>query len=239
MTWQHFDSLLIVIACTLPGGFDRTDFTSRIVLPSMKGNNTSYAKVNPNRTGIDVGEDPNLVPGTCGKLGKECAVLDEIIHPLHLFIPWVFTLCTLVVLSMPTVLLRSRNKEKGLRLFAGHLFQFLGLLVCCTCLSEHPSICYTFTVHACVRFLGRMEVSSSLVGGCAWWAMRYAAIVVVILSQLLLGPPISVVHWPSIRSAGLPCAYLSHLVGCLAPDMALSCMRCLIASARYIHIRDE
>ena len=193
--------------------------------------------------------------GLGGFQWRECPALDATIHPLHLLAPWMITLATLVILSMPTVILRSKSKEKGLRIFAGNLLRFLGLVVSCSFLSNHASVCYTFTLHASIRFLGRMELSPVLLGGPLWWGMRFLAAFLILLMQLLVGPPVSVVHWPgstprapptdsgeqcqSQYQQPLPCAYLCHLVGCVGPDLVLSFVRCLITSAQYIHIRED
>jgi hypothetical protein len=171
---------------------------------------------------------------------RECPALDTTIHPLHLLVPWLVTLGIVVVLSMPTVLLRSKDKEKGLRIMAGNLFQLLGLLLGSILVWEHPSVCYAFTIHSCVRFLGLMEVSSGLVGGSFWWGMRYAGILLILAFQLQVGPAISVVQWQAhTPSSTLACAYLCHLLGCVAPALALSFMRFVVTSARYIHIHED
>lgn len=184
---------------------------------------------------------------SCGVRARwgECPVQDPMMHPLHLFTPWMLTLSTLVILSMPTVLLRAKAKEKGLKLFAGNLFQLLGLLAFSTLLSEHPSVCYTFTVHACIRFLCIMDKSTVLLGNIWWWSLRYLSILFILGYQFAWGPAVSVVHWgPSPKHLQrdddqLQCAYLSHLIGSVAPTLVLFCVRCVISSARYIRIHDD
>lgn len=180
--------------------------------------------------------------GSCG-IGTrwpECHVLDEFIKPHHLVVPWCLTLACIVILSMPTLLLRSRHKEKGLRIVAGNLLQFLGLLTCTSFITDHPSICFTLTLHSCVRLLIQLQVSDALVGGESWWTLRYAAVWILLCLQLCLGPSISVIRWPTTPTgSALPCAYLAHLVGCILPDMALTSMRWVIAVLGYVRIRDD
>lgn len=240
------DSALVILVCTLSGGFDRADvmasiFPSANIFPPLPSScNKNFTGNNGKSSGAPTCQGSSV-------RWRECPPLDSTVHPLHLLSPWLLSFCTLVFLSMPTVLLRSRAKEKGLGLFAGHLFQFLGLLVCCAFLSDHAGVCYTFSIHASIRFLARIEFSSALVGGRCWWGMRYVAVLLILLCQFLFGPPVSVVHWqpatPQFSSELTPptlcCAYLCHLVGCIAPDLCLSFVQGLISSAQYIHIRGD
>ena len=211
------ESVFVVLASTLAGGIQQ---------------NSSGADA----TTLGAGN------ASCG-LGTrwhECHVLDEHIRPLHLIIPWCITLCTVVILSMPTVLLRSRFKERGLRTFAGNLFQCLGLLLCSSFLSDHPSICFALSIHSSVRLLVQMEVSDALLGGGAWWGLRYVSVLAILVLQVTLGPSLSVIRWPTTpHGTALPCAYLAHLAGCLIPDLGLACMRCLVWAARYVRFREE
>lgn len=236
--WWHLDSALVIMVCTLAGGFDRPPIQDLLGLAGVR----ILSDGNLNRTAPRPSCSGDNRTGTCsqGVRWRECPVLDTAIHPLHLFVPWCVTLCILVVLGMPTVLLRSSNKEKGLRVFAGNLFQFLGLLLCSALVLEHPSVCYAFTIHACVHFLCVMDVPAYLVGGQVWWGLRYAGVLLLLSLQLLAGPAVSVVQWPSqTHHSVLACAYLCHLLGSVAPALGLSFMRCIIASARYIHVHDD
>ena len=186
------DSVLVVAAATLAGGFNRT-----------------------------------LFPPACteGSRWRECPALDAHIHPVHILLPWAITLGTIVAVGMPSVLLHTKGQERGLRIFAGNLFKFLGLLSCSTLVAEHSSVCYTLTLHACVRLLASME----------GWLQR-AAMLLLLGLQVCKGPAISVVHWPGAEQGALSCAYLAHLVGCVVPDLVLCVMRALVTSARYIHV---
>jgi hypothetical protein len=231
--WWHLDSVLVIMCCTLAGGFERPsipEFLRYMGLEDSAGPGaSSFCNLNAS--------------STCDKTRsrwRECPALDTTIHPLHLLAPWLMTVAIVVVLSMPTVLLRSKDKERGLRILAGNLFQLLGLLLCSILVWDHPSVCYAFTIHSCVRFLGLMEVSAGLVGGVFWWGMRYAGIILILLLQLLVGPAVSVVQWQAqTPSSALACAYLCHLLGCVAPALALSFMRFVVTSARYIHIHED
>ena len=186
------DSLLVVSAATLAGGFNRT-----LSSPAC----------------------------TEGTRWRECLVLDETIHPIHILLPWALVLATIVLLGMPSVLLQYKGKEQDMRVFAGNLFKFFGLLSCSTLVAEHSSVCYTLTLHACVRLLASME----------GWLQR-AAMLLLLGLQVCKGPAISVVHWPGAEQGALSCAYLAHLVGCVVPDLVLCVMRALVTSARYIHV---
>jgi hypothetical protein len=226
------ESLLVVLVSTLSGGLERGGDEDNGTLPLFDAR--LYTPPAPSRHSN----------GTCsmamGTRWPECHVLDEYVKPIHLIVPWCVTLGAIVVLSMPTVLLRSRQKEKGLRTIAGNLFQYLGLLVCSSFVTDHPSICYTLTLHSCVRLLVQLQVTDALVGGGAWWTLRYAVVWALLCLQLCFGPSISVVRWPSTPAgSALPCAYLAHLGGCIVPDLALTYLRWLIAVASYVKVHDE
>lgn len=214
-----YGSALVVLVCTLAGGFDRTPLTGSLPIPPLPNHTSSC---------------------NAGARGRECLLLDQHIHPLHLFLPWGITLTTLAILGMPTVLLRSKTKEGGMRVFAGNIFQYLCLLLCSYFLSEHPTVCFTLTVHSCVLLLLHMDVSSALVGGPWWWGLRYLSVALILGGGLCLGPAVSVVRWPTPgQETHPPCAYLSHLVGCVAPGLVLGLARLLVRCARYLHISDD
>jgi hypothetical protein len=207
------ESILVVVACTLAGGFDRQKIMSDVNITGSCGMGTRF---------------------------PECLVLDEHeIVPLHLVVPWVVTLGALVILGMPTLLLRSKSKEKGLRTLAGNFFQCLGLLVCSSLTTDHPSIAFALTLHSCTRLLLQMEITDSLVGGANWWRMRYIAVVALLSLEVSVGPALSIVRWPNSPPNSLTCAYLAHLAGCILPDLVLDTIRTLIATARYVHIRED
>lgn len=211
------ESILVVAACTLAGGFER----QLVFHPNVSTGNRT---------------------GSCGVGTRfpECLVLDEHeIVPLHLVVPWVVTLGALVILGMPTVLLRSKSKEKGLRTLAGNLFQCLGLMICSSLTTDHPSIAFALTLHSCTRLLLQMEITDSLVGGANWWRMRYLAVAMLLSLEVSVGPALSIVRWPNSPPNSLTCAYLAHLAGCILPDLVLDTIRTLIATARYVHIRED
>lgn len=209
------ESLLVVIATTLSGGLKPQASTT---VPSNESCPTTTASAS----------------------WGECVVLNSAITPQHLLVPWVICLGTIVVLSMPTVLLRSKTKEKGLRTFACNLLMWLGLLSCLALFTDHPSICFTLSLHSCVRLLAQMEVSNGMIGSPLWWSLRYLVILGLLGLEVAVGPAISVVRWPSTPSGtALPCAYLAHLAGCIFPDLVLVYLRWLIAAARYVHIHDN
>lgn len=204
------ESLLVVVACTLSGGVERLEQQSR---------NT-----------------------TCG-LGtrwNECNVLDREILQSHLDIPWIVTLGTIVTLSMPTILLRSKHKDKGLSLTAWNLFQCFVLMLCSSFLTDHPSIRFTLTLHSCVLLLGHMEVSRPLVGAEWWWFLRHPVALGILFWEVAQGPPISVVRWPDTPGgSALPCAYLAHLAGAIVPDCILLLLRGLFNLGRCMCYRED
>lgn len=194
------EGLLVVVACTLSGGVERVE--------------------------------PAPVNASCRREGTgwaECSVLDEAVQQGHVVVPWAVTLGTLVFLSMPTLLLRSRHKEKALGVVAWNFLQCLGLVACSCLATDHPSICFVLTMHSCVLLLAHMEVSPTLlVGPRWWWALRYLSMFGLLAWQVVLGPAVSVVRWPSTPpGSAVSCAYLAHLGGVLAPVWVLSSLRTL------------
>ena len=208
-------ALLVIIAATLSGGF----------------------KTVTDRSGLN----SSSCTDTCiNTRWAECLVLDSEITHQHLAAPWVITLTAIVILSMPTVLLRSRSKEKGLRSFACNLIQYLGLLSCAFLFVDHPSICFTLGLHSCVCLLTRLKVSDGLVGTGWWWNLRYLVILALLALEIISGPAISVVRWPSTPAGtALSCAYLAHLAGCIVPNLVMVHLSLLIATASYVHVHED
>jgi hypothetical protein len=207
------ESLLVVLACTLSGGIEKRSS------PAPAQNNA-----------------------TCG-IGTrwvECGVLDASVTALHLAVPWVVTLGAVVVLSMPTVLLRSKHKEKGLSVVASNLMQCLGLMLCSSFLTDHPSICFTLSLHSCILLLGHMDVAGPQVGAGWWWACRHLVALGLLVWEALVGPAVSVVHWPSTPpGTALQCAYLAHLAGAVVPDCVLLVLRGLLHFGRCVCGKDD
>ena len=205
------ESLLVVLACTLAGGVERP-----------------LALAKPN--------------GTCkvGTHWDECTVLDETMVPHHLVVPWGVALACITFLSLPTILLRSKRKEEALCMVASNLFQCYGLMLCSIWVTDHPSIFFALSLHGCVLLLGRMEAGAPLVGGPWWWGMRYPVALCLLAWEVLQGPPLSVVRWPSTpQGTALPCAYLAHLAGAIAPDCVLMLLRRASSAGRScICVRD-
>ena len=211
------ESLMVVIATTLSGGLK----------PPISTGPTAV-----------VNESCPVVSPTIS--WGECVVIDSEISAQHLLTPWIVCLSTIVVLSMPTVLLRSQAKEKGLRTFAYNLLMYLGLLSCSVLFADHRSICFTLGLHSCVRLLSHLEISDGMLGSALWWGLRYLAILGLLGLEVVAGPSISVVRWPSTPAGtALPCAYLAHLAGCIFPDLVLVYLRWLIAAAYYVQIHDN
>lgn len=201
------ESLLVVIVSTLSGGLER-----------------GHVPLNVS------GRTCDSMTCAAGVRWPECSILNELVTAEQLVGPWVVTLAVFGVLCMPTLLLRSKRKEEGLRLVAKNLVLLLGLLICSTIVTDHPVVCYTISVHSCVRFFTQLDVSPALVGGIGWWSLRYAAVAGMLGVALCLGPSVSVVRWPSTPQGGaLQCAYLSHLVGCIVPEMVSTLLRYLLA----------
>jgi hypothetical protein len=208
------ESLLVVLACTLSGGLERHASTQQ-----------------------QAGREESCGQGT---RWEECGVLDGSIQTAHLAFPWLVTLGCIVFLSMPTVLLRSRSKERGLSTVAWNLFQCLALMLCSCFVTDHPSIQFTVTLHSCILLLGHMNVSDSLVGGGWWWALRHVVALGILVWEIALGPAVSVVRWPSTPAGpALPCAYLAHLAGSVIPDCVLLVLQGVLQLARSTCLRDD
>jgi hypothetical protein len=193
---MHFpEHALVVLVSTLAGGVER-----------LPANHTSSSG------------------GTCGRGGSwaDCEVLDALVRPEHMLVPWCLTLGGILFLGLPTLLLRSRHKEAGLMLLAWTFLQSLGLVLCSLFATDHPVLNFALSLHSCARLLGRMRVSDRLVGGRWWWLLRYLLLAQLLAWEALAGPPVSVVRWPATpEGAALPCAFFAHLAGSVAPDLVL------------------
>jgi hypothetical protein len=189
--------------------------------------------------GIERSPRPLPANATCGRgtFWADCAFLDEEIAPTDVLLPWAVTLGTLLFLSMPSVLLRSRHKIEALSILAWTYVQYLCLLVLSTMSTDHPCISFTLSLHSCVRLLARMEVTNRLVGGSWWWALRFLAMAGLLAWAVLAGAPISVVRWAEQDDPA--CAYRMHLTGCIAPDLVLYLLYLLGEAGSCFRVRDD
>jgi hypothetical protein len=203
--------LFVIVACTLAGGVERA------LVPA-----------------------PLNASCSSGSHWSECHVLDERVSPVHVWIPWAVALATLVVLGMPTVLLRSPNKEKGLSMFAWGLVQCLGLMLCSFFATDHLAVQFTLSLHSSVRLLEHVEVGSPMVGGWVWWELRHLVVLGLLLWEVTLGPAISIVRWPDTpEGSALQCAYLAHLVGAIVPDFIMYFLRWIQRMGRCVNLRED
>ena len=206
---RYPEHVLVVLASTLAGGIERP------ARPQATSN------------------------ATCGRgsVWADCAAMDETIQPGDVLLPWTATLGTLLFLSMPSVLLRSRHKIEALSILAWTYLQYLCLLVLSTMSTDHPCISFTLSLHSCVRLLARMEVTDRLVGGSWWWRLRYLTMAGLLVWAVLAGAPVSVVRW--VEQDDPACAYRMHLAGCIAPDLALFLLYLLGEVGSCFRVRDD
>lgn len=196
---KYPEHILVVLACTLAGGVEQ--------IPTPDWFKSSH---------VDAREEPTCGPGSAW---LECHSLDAHVLPVHIFSPWIFTVVLLLILGMPTILVRTKHKEKSLGHLAWIYLQCLALAYSSIFVTDHPSLMFSFTLHSCVRILLRMPVTNKLVGGRLWWGLRYAGVVVLLGWEILAGVPVSIVRWNQSGAKDLSCAYLAHLAGCLVPDL--------------------
>jgi hypothetical protein len=204
--------LFVVLACTLAGGVERK--------PSLQLPRNS----------------------TCLSDGhwSECHVLDEGVSPDHVWTVWAVGLGSLVILGMPTLLLRSTDKERGLSMVASGLFQCLGLMVCSLVVADHPVVRFTLSLHSVVRLLEHVDMGPPMVGGWFWWELRHLVVLCLLLWEVSVGPAVSIVRWPNTPDGpALQCAYLAHLVGAIGPDCVLIALRWVQRLGRCVNLRDD
>ena len=155
-------------------------------------------------------------------LFQECEGVDARVTPLHLVAPWVLTIACFLFMSLPTVLLESRHPEKGMQRIASVLVHQTLLMMFAKTLPS--GLDYTLTLHACVHTLLSLRWDESLVGGRAWWGLRFPAAAGLVWLAAYYGPPVSVVRWPGADSSdAIACAAQAHLLGALLPDLFLVC----------------
>lgn len=155
-------------------------------------------------------------------LFQECEGIDARVTPLHLFAPWVLTVAWLLFLSLPTVLLESRHPEKGMQTLVSVLIHQTLLMLFAKSLPN--GLDYALTLHTCVHTLLSLRWDQSLVGGRAWWGLRFPAAAGLVWLAAYYGPPVSVVRWPGADSSdAIACAAQAHLLGALLPDLFLVC----------------
>ena len=176
---------------------------------------------------------------TCplGNSFPQCSIIDSTIQPWHIQAPWIVLLASLAILSMPTILLRSKSKHKAMQTLAWMFLECLMLLFLSTTM-DHLSISYTLSSHACVYLLLNMHIHPALLGGPIWWSLRYLAVTVFLLFQYTLGPAVSIVRWPG-GPDDTPCAYLAHLIGNIVPPIVIWIISSISQIAYFVTLIDD
>ncbi|NBV33925.1 MAG: hypothetical protein EBR81_09115 [Proteobacteria bacterium] len=157
-----------------------------------------------------------------------CASISNVL-PYHVVAIWTLTLLSLVFLGLPTLIVPSRDREKGLRLQMPPLF----ILLCCLLFCLHQlslGLTYIVSLHACMFALLYPQYDPSFVGGRSWWSLRYLAANGLILFAIYEGPPVPLVRWPGVDDQAVGCAALAHLVGCILPEA----FRCFLGSNEFV-----
>jgi len=150
----------------------------------------------------------------------ECAVLDSGVSHVSLYAPWVLTICMLIFLGLPTVMLESRYPEKGTQALICLFLRQTVIMFMSRSLAKHAF--YTIGLHACVHTLLTIQPGPHLVGGNCWWGLRFLGASCLIYLSAVYGPSVSLVPWPGNNSSeALACASLSHVFGMLIPDLFL------------------
>ena len=144
-----------------------------------------------------------------------CARIDSDVTSENVLAPWILTGCLMVCLFLPTIVLESRQAERGVQLLFGFFTRLISLLM--FSMNLGPAMAYTLALHATVYNLLSFRHDASLVGGYVLWALRYPVVIGILIAAAYLGPPISLVRWGG--SDPVACAASAHLLGCLLPDL--------------------
>jgi hypothetical protein len=180
-------------------------------------------------------------PPTCGQSAAgpyECTALDPHVSPTAFYAPWVLTALTLLMLSLPTVLLQSRFPERGMQAVAGMFAHQTALMLWAAGLPR--TMGYALALHACVHALLSIRWGHHLVGGPLWWGLRFPAAAGLVVLAALYGPPVSVVRWPGADSTdAVACATAAHLLACIVPDVALGLELGTVALAGWLFLQRE
>jgi hypothetical protein len=116
----------------------------------------------------------------------------------------------------------------------------MALMLCASFATDHPSMQFALGMHSAALLLSHLETSRALVGPAWWWGLRHLALLGLLAWEVCLGPPISVVRWPSTPGGtALPCAYLAHLAGAIVPDCVLFGLRTLLCVCRGMWVRSD
>jgi len=203
----------VILACSMAGGHFNT---TRL---------TTTCTQNVSQTSILWG----------GIQASECADLDSIIRAEDIIWPWGLTIGTILFLGMPTILLKSRWKEKGISMLMGNLLRCLSCLACVICLFHQPVVAYTLSLHSCSHLLAGLKLhKTAMMGGSVWWGMRFLAVPCILVIAGVSGPPVSIVQWPKMPSSCVHCAFLAHLIGCIVPGLAMTFTDFFMACVRYM-----
>lgn len=203
---QILGHALVILACDHAGGYFRPENQS----------------CKPAANGTLLGEDPT------------CLGLDALVTQQDTLTAWGVTVAVMLVLGIPTVVLRSRWRENGIQFVTGQHARLLLLMVFVIGRTSVEN--YVFGLHACVSVLVGMKPpgSSCVLGSPLWWRLRYIGVLLILIHAAMLGPPVSVTHWPAVPEAFMRCAHRTHLRGAVIPDLALFVLAQALETWRYV-----
>ena len=144
-----------------------------------------------------------------------CAQLNALVSTPALLAPWIVSGALVACLSVPTVVLESRQPELGLQILFSFYSRLISLLL--TSATLVPAASYTLSLHASVYGLLTLPYRPCLLGGPLWWGLRYVGATGLVVFAAYLGPPVPLVAWPGLQS--VECAACAHLLGALLPDL--------------------
>lgn len=155
-----------------------------------------------------------------------CAQLNALVSTPALLAPWIVSGALVACLSVPTVVLESRQPELGLQILFSFYSRLISLLL--TSATLDPAASYTLSLHASVHGLLTLPYKPCLLGGSLWWGLRYVGAVGLVLFAVYLGPPVPLVLWPGLHS--VECAACAHLLGALLPDLVRFSQSAIVAT---------
>ena len=152
---------------------------------------------------------------------QDCAGLDALVPRLYSLYVFGFASLVILVLGFPCLVLDSRHTEKMIQALLSFFAAQTSALLFSNQLPRGPA--YALAVHACVFNLLSIEYHPYMIGGRAWWGLRYPAVLSIVIFAAYYGPPVSLVQWPGIDS--INCAARAHLVGALFPELTLAAQK--------------
>ena len=155
---------------------------------------------------------------------SHCADWNHVHHRGFAALFWLIVLIVLVLSGIPTILLRSKDKNLRLASLAIMKIEVL-VMMSITWLIPYSLWVYLISLHSTVRIL--VDLTPGILVGASWvYVWKSMGVVAILGTAACVGSPVPVLYYQQ-NQRYMECVYIGHLLGCITWPFLAEILGCL------------